>query len=50
MNQNYDVFISYRRSDGTTLARAVRDCKRQINREGEKENRAEWSQENHPAR
>ena len=24
MNQNYDVFISYRRSDGTALARAVR--------------------------
>ena len=25
-------------------------CKRQINREGEKENRAEWTQENYPAR
>ena len=25
MNKNYDVFISYRRSDGTALARAVRD-------------------------
>ena len=25
MNQNYDVFISYRRRDGTALARAVRD-------------------------
>ena len=25
MNQTFDVFISYRRSDGTELAKAVRD-------------------------